>query len=44
MESMTIAEILRAVLDPAVIGGAAVVTLAFLSGAVARFVELLHRS
>ena len=43
MDSNSIAQILAGVFDPVVVGAAAVVMLAFLTGGVARFVELLEQ-
>lgn len=44
MDSTSIAQLLTSVFDPIVIGAAGLVMLAFLTGGVARFVELLERS
>jgi hypothetical protein len=44
MDSTSIAQLLPSVFDPIVIGAASLVTLAFLTGGVARFVEMLERT
>ena len=44
MDSTPITQILAGVFDPIVVGAAAVVMLAFLTGGVARLVELFERS
>ena len=44
MDSATITQTLGAIFNPIVLGGAAIVTLAFLTGVVAWFVELVESS
>ena len=43
MDSATITQSLEAIFSPMVLAGAAIVTLAFLTGVVALFIELVER-
>ena len=43
MDSATITQSLEAIFNPLVLAGASIVTLAFLTGVVARFIELVER-